>query len=285
MKSTFRTRTALPVLTVFALGTTLILAGCATTTTETTTVAAADTPAAQGPQERAASGVSGEIAYVSDGLLQVQNTESQTAVSYTDDTLISAQVSGSLSDLEVGSCVFVTTDTEDATIATMVTVTATSDGECGIAGGLGGRAPGGTPGNAPGNGAAPDGPPADGAAPDGDARTTAPERGAPSGAAAFTAGTVSAVDANSFTVASIGQDDATTSTSLTLTDATSVLMTVASDTSALVLGQCVLAQGEADTSGGYAAASLVVSEPGDDGCSTAAATRGGQERPAAGGNR
>ena len=284
MKSTRRNRTALPLVTVLALGTTLALAGCSTST-EPTTAAATEAPAVQGPPERAASGISGEIAYVSDGLLQVQNTESQTAVSYTDDTLISAQVSGSLSDLEVGSCVFVTTDTEDATIATMVTVTAASDSECGIAGGLGGRAPGGTPGNAPGNGAAPDGAPADGAATDGDARTTAPERGAPSGAAAFTAGTVSAVDANGFTVASIGQDDATTSTSLTLTDATSILMTVVSDTSALVLGQCVMVQGEADTSGGYAAASLVVSEPGNDGCSTAAVRRGGQERPATGGNR
>ena len=40
-----------------------------------------------------------------DGLVQVQDTESQTAVSYTDDTTITAQVSGSLSDLEVGDAV------------------------------------------------------------------------------------------------------------------------------------------------------------------------------------
>lgn len=289
MKSPLR-RTALPVLTVFALGTTLVLAGCSTDTAEST-AAATDTTTAQAAPERAASGVSGEIAYVSAGLMQVQDTESQTAVSYTDATVISAQVSGSLSDIAVGDCVLVVTDTDDATIATTVTVTAAVDGECGIAGvaGDGGTHAGGT---AP-EGAAPEGgAPADGEAPGGtapsgapsDAPTDAPAGGAPAGQGAFTAGTVSAVDASGFTVESIGQDDATTSTTLTLTDATSILTTVAADASALVVGQCVMAQGEADTSGGYAATALVVSEPGDDGCS-AAATRGGQERPAAGGNQ
>ena len=134
MTSLHRRRSALPVFTVLALGTTLALAGCATTDTAEEAVEATDTAAAQAAPERVASGVTGEIADVADGLMQVQDTESQTAVSYTDDTTITAQVSGSLSDLEVGDCVFVTTDAADATVATLVTVTAAVDGECGIAG-------------------------------------------------------------------------------------------------------------------------------------------------------
>ena len=117
MTSLHRRRSALPVFTVLALGTTLALAGCATTDTAEEAVEATDTAAAQAAPERVASGVTGEIADVADGLMQVQDTESQTAVSYTDDTTITAQVSGSLSDLEVGDCVFVTTDAADATVA------------------------------------------------------------------------------------------------------------------------------------------------------------------------
>ena len=57
------------------------------------------------------------------------------------------------------------------------------------------------------------------------------------------------------------------------------------DASVLVVGKCVTAQGEADTSGGYAATALVVSEPGDEGCSARTAVAGGQQRPDAGADR
>ncbi len=283
MTSPLRRRAALPVFAVFALGTTLALAGCATTDTVEETVEAADTTAAQAAPERVASGVTGEIAYVADGLMQVQDTDSQTAVSYADDTTITAQVAGSLSDLEVGDCVFVTTDADDATLATLVTVTAAVEGECGIAGFAGG-------GGASADGAAPGGDArADGTAPEGEAPTDAPEGagggGAPTGFAAVTAGTVTAVDASGFTVEATGPDDATTSTTLSVTEATSIVVTADADASALVVGQCVTAQGEADTSGGYAATALVVSEPGDEGCGTRTAAAGGQQRPDAGGDR
>ena len=283
MTSLHRRRSALPVFTVLALGTTLALAGCATTDTAEEAVEATDTAAAQAAPERVASGVTGEIADVADGLMQVQDTESQTAVSYTDDTTITAQVSGSLSDLEVGDCVFVTTDAADATVATLVTVTAAVDGECGIAGFAAG-------GGAPADGAAPGGDArGGGAAPEGEAPADAPvgagEGGAPTGFAAVTTGAVTAVDASGFTVEATGRDDATTSTTLSVTEATSIVVTVDADASVLVVGKCVTAQGEADTSGGYAATALVVSEPGDEGCSARTAVAGGQQRPDAGADR
>ena len=130
MTSLLRRRPALPALTVFALGATLALAGCATAEPVEEAATSTDSSAVQAAPQRASSGVSGEIAYVSDGLMQVQDTETQTAVTYTDDTTITAQVSGSLSDIEVGDCVFVRTDADDEALATTVTVTAAVDGEC-----------------------------------------------------------------------------------------------------------------------------------------------------------
>ncbi|MDR2566388.1 MAG: hypothetical protein LBC97_10120 [Bifidobacteriaceae bacterium] len=50
-------------------------------------------------------GVSGTIAAVTDDLLQVQDSEKQTAVSYSADTVITEQVAGSAADVVVGSCV------------------------------------------------------------------------------------------------------------------------------------------------------------------------------------
>jgi hypothetical protein len=60
----------------------------------------------------------------------------------------------------------------------------------------------------------------------------------------------------------------TKSTKVEVSSGTTYTKTVAATTSALVVGQCVAAQGKADTSGGFAATSLTVSAPGDNGCVT-----------------
>ncbi len=89
----------------------LALAGCSAGSPGTTSSSSAPAPsaapseqAAAGP-ERAGGGVSGEIAYVSGRLMQVQDAENQTAVSWTDATAITSVVAGSAADVVPGVCV------------------------------------------------------------------------------------------------------------------------------------------------------------------------------------
>lgn len=94
----------------------------------------------------------------------------------------------------------------------------------------------------------------------------------------LTAGLVTEVSGSTITVESTGiptgDDDGTaaggdaTTTTVTVDDATAYTTTAATDASAIAVGLCVLAQGEADDSGQVAATSLTLSEPGDDGCTS-----------------
>lgn len=273
-----RSSVSRPLIVVLAIGSALALAGCsaAATTTASTDTSASTTDQAALP---GGGGVSGTIAAASDSVLQVQDAESQTAVSYTADTVIQSQVAGTFADVTVGSCVFVmsgggaASDTATAAAATSITVTATVDGECTGGGGFGGGGFGaGGAGGTPPDGA-PSGLPTD--LPSG-VPTDLPD-GAGGGFGGFTTGLVTAVSGTTITVDAIalGDDASTTeSTDVTVDDATTYTTTVDADASALVVGQCVAAQGESDDSGGLAATSLTVSTPGDDGCTT---------RPGAGG--
>jgi hypothetical protein len=115
-------------------------------------------------------------------------------------------------------------------------------------------------------------------APDG-APTGAPDGGDRSGGSGFgavTAGLVTAVDGSTITVQPGGAagDDSGTAT-ITVDDATTYSTTVAADASAMSVGRCVTAQGEADDSGQVAATSLVLSDAGEEGCSTGLGGRGG----------
>ncbi|MBO1903059.1 hypothetical protein J4H92_14020 [Leucobacter weissii] len=280
------------ILSVSLLG----LAGCSATEdgtaasdTATNSVPSSESP--QGPQ-----GVSGEIALVSDGLLQVQGTDSQTAVSYTSETEITEQVAGSLDDVTVGVCINASgaaededsTD-EDSTTAARVTISEAVDGSCapsGMGGGPSGSAPEGAPEGAE-NGEMPE-PPADGSG--------APAEGAEDGSGerpempgggfgGFTSGLVTAVDGETITVetASAGGDadsDETGSAEVIVDDATEFTTTREASSEALVVGECVAAQGEYDGEE-YAATSLRISEADDDGCSTGfGGGPGGQGGPA-----
>lgn len=223
-------------------------------------------------------GVTGEIAAVSDALLQVQGDDGQTAVTWDDGTTITQTVAGALSDVAVGSCVVVSGADDSGTAATSVAVTAAEDGSCaGGFGGGGGQRP--DAGDLPEGADLPDGMPTDmpsggpgGSMPDG-APTDLPEGGF--GGSGVTAGLVTAVDGTTITVEQTvpGADDVTTTT-VTVDDGTTYTTTVAADASALAVGRCVAAQGEADDSGKVAATSLTVSDAGDDGCSTGFARRG-----------
>lgn len=113
-------------------------------------------------------GVTGEIAAVTGSIAQVQDGDSQTAVTWTDTTAFKARVAGTVDDITVGSCVVASAgfggddatsstegDESSATFAaSTVQVSEPVDGECtgGFGGGFGGGAPGA--GGGPGSGTA-----------------------------------------------------------------------------------------------------------------------------------
>lgn len=248
----------------------VLLAACSSGTDSTDDTAGSSAAGTQAPVTQqggrpGGGGTTGEIAAVSDALLQVQGDDGQTAVTWDDATTISQTVTVALADVTVGSCVVaMTSGDDDAAAATSVTISVATDGECAGGFGGGGAVPGG---EAPPDGAMPDGAPT--GSPDG-------ELPADGGFGAVTAGLVTAVDGSTITVQS--GDDSAAST-VTVDDATTYTSTVTADPTAIAVGRCVTVQGEADTSGQVAATALLLSDATDDGCSTGFAGMGGGQRP------
>lgn len=251
----------------------LALSGCSSSPADS----AAAEPARESGQNSAdpqPRGVSGEIAAASDGLLQVQDAQSQTAVSYTADTGITREVAAQLSDVAVGVCVTGIGGGESSEALTGVTISEAVDGACasgpGGRGGAGGEMPEGF--EPPTGGEAPEGlpegaePPEDGGQPaDGERPEGMPEGMAPGGPGGFSTGIVTAVDETTITIDAVAMDGETSPQELVVDDATAFTRVAAATSEALATGACVVATGEYDGDR-YAATSLAVSEPGEDGC-------------------
>ncbi|WP_406022925.1 hypothetical protein OH802_24400 [Nocardioides sp. NBC_00850] len=217
-------------------------------------------------------GASGEIAAIEGSTLQVQSSDAQTAVTYTDKTTISQQVSAALADVTVGSCVTVTTadgaeSSETVVTAGTVRITDKADGSC--AGGFGGgQRPEGMPSDMPSDMPT-------------DLPSDMPE-GMPSGGPGGmgggmgTSGEVTAVSDSGFTVAATSRDsEETTSVSVSVGSETTYTTTRTATKSALVVGTCVTATGEADETGAVTAERISVSDPVDGECSTGFGGRSG----------
>lgn len=241
----------------------MLLAGCASTSEEPEETTSTEQPSGDEQTAESPAGVSGLIAYAEDGVLQVQSSDEQTTVRYTEETTVTKTVTVDASTIAVGDCVVVVTD-EEGTSATSVTVSdAAEDGTC--SGGLGGGGgfPGGGDGEMPsGDGERPEGAPTDmpSGAPDGG-------EGQGGGFGQFVSGPVTAVADGSITVEStgFGEDAETTSTEVALTEETTVTGTVDGSTSDIATGLCVTAMGEADDAGGYDATSLALSDADENG--------------------
>ncbi len=216
-------------------------------------------------------GVSGEIAYVDGDTLQVQGSDSQTAVTFTSDTVITQEVAAALSDVTAGVCI--TGIGEEGVALTSVAIADAVDGECafgfgGGAFGFGGGA-GFDPENLPegveppsGDGQRPNMP----EMPEGGEMPETPD-GAPDGAGfgGLASGLVTAVDGSTFTVESTSMGGETSSQEFTVDDATSFTRTQTAGSEALAVGACAVAAGEY-VGESYAATSIAVSEAGDAGC-------------------
>ncbi|MCV2394915.1 PT domain-containing protein [Actinotalea sp. M2MS4P-6] len=287
------------------LGVALVLAGCGGGSTTEAAATAAAVTAGDGSQDTSGGvqdgsaagsadgrgGVSGLIAAVTGTTMQVQS-DVQTAVTWSDDTTITQEVSTDLSAVTVGSCVVViessadtSSDTSSGGVtsgdtagtagpASSVVVSEPVDGECtGFAGAGAGGMPGGQMAGAPTDGATgmPSGMPTD--MPSGgptdlpSGGSTDLPSGMPTGGSrgfgAMVAGTVTAVDDAGITV----DQDGTTST-VTIDDATTYTTTQTVDSSAISVGLCVSARGESDDRGGMTATSLSLSDAVDGACTS-----------------
>lgn len=231
--------------------------------TEATDPGAGAATAAGAPGDGQPPGAFGEIADADGKTLQVQGQAGQVAVTWTAKTEITQQVAAALSDVAVGSCVMVGSadQGEDAAAVTAASVRISPpvDGSC--QGGFGGDdRPAGAPSAMPSG--MPSGMPGGGAGPGG----------------AF--GEVTAVTAAGFTVESTppGAEAATTVT-VTVAAGTTYSTSATADGSALEVGRCVQATGEADSAGAVTATRISVTDKVDGSC-TGMGGFGGRGGPA-----
>jgi hypothetical protein len=267
----------------------LVLAGCSSggsgTAGETAkpTAAATEAPGVPGDGMPGGGGISGLIASVSDGTMQVQETDSQTAVTWTDETVVTRTATVAFDQVTVGSCVMGILD-DAGTTATSLVVSEPVDGECSA--GFGGGGPGQGGDGLPSLDDDSDGaqPPEPTEMPDGGdvpQPTEMPDGGGIGGFGQVVSGLVTAVAGTTITVDVTDEEGATTSQTVEASADTVVTTTVAADASAIEVGQCAAVDGETDDRGGMTASTIRLSEAGEDGCSS---RMGGMRPPSGMGN-
>ena len=215
--------------------------------------------AAQGAGGFQAPAGSGKVTDVSGSTAQVQSQTAQVAVTWTDSTTFTQQVSVKASAATVGSCVLVTSPssaskTASSTVtATSVRITAATNGSCTIA-----RPDGAGRGPGQGNGTG--------------ARPTARPSGVPRGVGggfgfggAF--GKITKVSSTGFTVESQGRPTSsgttgkTTDVTVVTSASTTYISTEKASSAAVKVGRCVTSRGKADDTGAIAATSIAVTDP------------------------
>lgn len=201
---------------------------------------------------------SGTIAQLTGQSMEVQNPSSgQVTVNFSNTTTFTNRVTAALSDVTTGSCVVVQ-GTGTPLAAKSVEISAPdANGSC--TGGFGG-------GMRPQNGGQSRAPrPSGSPRPSG---ANGPGRGG-----AF--GKVTAVSPTGFTVEQDNrQSGATSSTPVTVDSTTTYTKTATADANALKVGECVSATGQADDTGAVAAKTIMISQPGPNGCQTFGGGRG-----------
>lgn len=246
-------------------------------------------------QARGFPGATGLLAQIDGKTLQVQGTDTQTAVTYSANTTFTNTVAAKLSDVVVGACVQArsaqpTSGTGGAAptaaagpvTAAFVEISPAENGRCTVGGSRmpGARAPGGS-----GDPTLPPGVP-----PSGQARGPGPAGNGFGGLGA--SGKVTAVSGSSFTVESTSPQGSTATTAVPTTQtvqtsaATTYTRTEAANANALVVGLCVTALGKADNTGSIAATSMALRPAQKGSCSTGfgGPPPGGMPTPTGGGS-
>lgn len=228
------------------------LAACGGSATPSGSGGSAPSGAAQAGGPGTPPGAFGSIASVAASSIEVQNkTSGQVTVNFGSSTTFTNEVSGTLADVTVGSCVTVsgTGGSGQPVAARSVSITKATSGGCTAA--AGGRGGGG------GNGTRPSG--------SNRPRPTGTNGGRFGGAF----GTVGAVTGASFTVHTTPRGStAATDVTVNVSGTTTYTKSESATSSALVVGQCAAALGTTDDTGAVTAKSITISKPGTNGCST-----------------
>jgi hypothetical protein len=243
--------------------------------------AAASSSPAPASSAAAFPGVVGTAAAVSGSSMEVQNpTSGQVTVTFTATTPITETVAVTSQDVTAGSCVTVvgapsatgaaTGAATRSVTATTVTVSPPVNGSCSGTGGFGGAGGfGGPRGTFTPNPSSSPRPRPSGS------------RGAFGGGFGGGAnGKVTSLTASGFVVQ--GRNPAAgagVSITVTTTAATRYLKVVTVGPSALKVGECITAAGQANSIGAIAARSIRISQPGPNGCVTGFGGRRGSGRP------
>jgi len=276
----------------------LFVSACGGGTSATVAASGTSTTAAAGGAGGAAGGArgfpgaTGLLAQIDGKTLQVQGTDTQTAVTYSAKTTFTNTVAARLSDIVVGACVQArsaptaagaggaATAAAGPLAAASVEISAAVNGRCALGGPRmpAARAPGGSGAPTP-----PAGMPTSG-------RTRGPGAGGGSfGLGAF--GKVTAVNGAGFTVESslpvngTATAPAPTTRTVQTSGATTYTRTEAANAKALLVGLCVTALGKADSTGSIAVTSMALRPAEKGSCSTGfgGPPPGGMPAPAAGG--
>ena len=240
-------------------------------------------------------GATGLLAQIDGKTLQVQGTDTQTAVTYSAKTTFTNTVAAKLSDVVVGVCVqarsarpasgtggAAPTAAAGPVAAASVEISPAVNGRCTVGGS---RMPGA---GAPGGSGDPTRPP--GAPTSGRTRGPGAAGNGFGGLGAF--GKVTAVSGTGFTVESTFPQGSTATTAVPTTQtvqtsaATTYTRTEAANANALVVGLCVTALGTADNTGSIAATSMTLRPAQNGSCSTGfgGPPPGGMPTPAGGGS-
>lgn len=256
-----------------ALGLALSACGGSSTAASSNTPAAARTPGSSAPPTTlpGASGTIASVTPTSGGVtLEVQSASAQTTVNVSSGTRVIQTLTAAVSDVTAGTCVTVTgTPSSGGILANTVAITPAANGACGpgaggglFRGGPGGRRQGTT--NTTGG--------------------TLPNR-ARAANVSIASGKVSTTSASGFQLQGdmftpgtgrppTGTGSTTTPTTTLVTVATSsatrFTKTVQADASAAQVNLCANARGPADSTGAISAQTLVISQPGPNGCNTVA---------------
>lgn len=251
-----------PALTILGVALGATACGNAGTTATTPQAAASNSPRPAAGTQANFPGVIGTAAAVSGSSMQVQNpTSGEVTVTFTTATAITETVAVTSNDVTVGSCVAVvgqpsaSGSAARSVTATTVTISTPSNGSCARAGfgGFGGFGrPRGTFSPRPGF-------------------TPRPRPTGSRGQFGFGGanGKVTSLSASGFVVQGRNPVAGTdTSVTVTTSSATKYLKVVTARPSALKIGECVTAVGQANSIGAVAARSILISQPGPNGCVT-----------------
>ena len=244
--------------------------GTATTPATATPANAAPTgaPANAGGGFGPVAAASGEIAQIAGTTVQVQNTNTQTAVTYSGKTTFSISTATTRSAIKVGSCIVATTGSTAGSSANSVRITDCARQVGGFGTGPGRFRPGGAPSGVPS--AFPSGarPSAfrSGARPSG-FPSGAPGRAGGFGRAVF--GKVSAISGSTITVTPLarGASGAGGKQTVQVSSATKYTTTVRTTHKALKVGLCAVVQGATMSNGAVQARSISLSHKSGGTCS------------------